>query len=114
MKPSQTILSRANALNINYSWAKYLGKKQARKLIRVARPDLWGAQKNATQERVEGLESNAYNIARAAGELDWKKKVNIMVKLAKERGVNRKMSCAIKGTQQSLDQVEMPRFDCFY
>jgi len=71
MKPSQTIVSRANTLNIDYLWAKELGKKQARKLIRVARSDLWDVQTNATQERVEWLESNTRNITRAESGLDW-------------------------------------------
>ena len=70
--------------------------------------------KNATQERVDWLEKNARNIARAEGELDWKKKMNDMARLAKERGVNRKLTNATKGTRQSLDRIEVPKYEWFY
>jgi len=72
------------------------------------------SSEESTQERVEWLEKNAHNIARAEGEVDWKKKMDTMAKLVKERGVNRKMTCAIKGAQHSLDRIEVPKFEWFY
>ena len=63
---------------------------------------------------MDWLEKNARNIARAEGELDWKKNMNDMARLAKERGVNRKLMNATKGTHQSLDRVKIPKYEWFY
>ena len=40
--------------------------------------------------------------------------MNDMARLAKERGVNRKLTNATKGTRQSLDQIEVPKYEWFY
>ena len=74
MKPTEKIVKRAVTLDIDFKGAKTLNKRQVRKQMTAARQDLWKLQKNATQEQVDWLEKNARNIARAEGELDWKKK----------------------------------------
>ena len=41
------------------------------KKVNAARNDLWEVQKRADRERIEWLERNAQDVARAAGEVDW-------------------------------------------
>ena len=57
---------------------------------------------------VAWLEENAQNISKAVGKVDWGKKMKDTAALVHERGVNRKMTTAIKGFQHSLDQIEVP------
>ena len=106
--------SRSILLDIDLAWSKQLTKKQARAQIRIILENLWQVQKNAMQERADWLENNARDIARAEGELNWKKTMDDISKLAKERGVKRKTTCAIKGTQRILDRIEVPKYDWFY
>ena len=37
-----------------------------------------------------------------------------MTRLAKERGINRKLSSALKGSRSSLNRIEMPKTDWYY
>ena len=91
-----------------------LSTAEARKKVRDSRASLWKAQKEATQNRVEWLEHNAQNIARAAGEVDWKKKMDDMIRYTAERGLHRRMTQTLKGSRQGLDKIEVPIFKWFH
>jgi len=46
--------------------------------------------------------------------VDWQKNKKEMARLAKERGVNRKVTSALKGSWQSLGIIDTPKFDWHY
>ena len=73
-----------------------------------------GYQKEANQKRVEWPGKNAQDIARAAGEIDWTEKMKDMAQLARQLGVNCKMTTAIKGSGQGLNRIEVPLFEWYY
>ena len=114
MRLDEKICRHGRLAGINTECLAVITKRQLRKRIRAARAELWDVQKNATAKRIEWLESNAQDIARAANEVDWKKKMTEMARLAKERGINRKMTNAIKGYHQGLDRIEVPKYNWFY
>jgi len=37
-----------------------------------------------------------------------------MARFAKEKGFNKNMTSALKGSIQNLDWFEVPKFDCYY
>ena len=99
---------QAKKIQLQISDISGLTKRQAQLKVPKARRQLWEVQKNATAKRIEWLESNAQDIARAAGEIDWEKKMKQMARIARERGVNRKMNSAVKGPRSGLDRIEIP------
>jgi len=105
---------QAKKCNISIKEVEGMNKREVRVMINETRRKLWTAQKQANANRVEWLEKNAQDIARAAGELDWRKKMKDMQRNAVERAVNRKLSMAIKGSHRGLDWIEVPRYDWYY
>ena len=85
-----------------------------RKKFREAPANLWTAQKEATKNHVTWLEHNAQNIVWAAGEVDWKKKMDDMIQLTEEQGLHRRMTQALKGSRQCLDRIEVLIFRWFH
>ena len=90
-------VAQANKCEIDLVTVANLTKRKVCKKVRGKRADIWQTQKDATQNRIEWLEINAQDRARAKKEIYWVKNMQSMVKLAKERGVNQKMTNAIKG-----------------
>lgn len=107
-------VDRAATLDIDLDEVGKLTKRETRVKICEAKAKLWAVQKNATDERIEWLETNAQDIAKAAGEVDWEKKMKSMAAMAKMRAVNRKMTTAIKGPRRGLDHIEIPKYEWFY
>jgi hypothetical protein len=54
------------------------------------------------------------DIARAAGEPDWRKHMANMLRQEREREVNRKLTNIVQGPHQSLDWIEVPIGEWFY
>ena len=111
---TDSIKTRAAEHDIDVNAALLLPKKEIVKQVRSARAKLWEVQKQAAEKRVEWLETNAKNIARAAGEPDWEKKMNSMARLTRQRTTNRRMTTVIKGAHRSLQEIEVPRFEWFF
>ena len=86
-----------------------MSRKSLRAKIRTTRAHLWETQKNAYTAQIEWLEQNAQDIAKAAGEVDWKKKMKDMATRAQDRVVNRKMTNAIKGSRRGLNSIKVPQ-----
>ncbi len=107
-------IDQAIQLGIDIFEVRNMTKQQTRIRLRIARTELWEVQKHATEKRLQWLERNAQDVARAAGEIDWKKKMTSMVTLTKERSVNRKMTAAIKGAHRGLDWIEIPKYTWIY
>ena len=110
-----TTIKQADFLNIDIdNDVRPLTTATTRIKVRTARHALWEVQKQATAKRVEWLETNAQNIAKAAGTDDWKAKMNEMARNAESRGIHRHMTQALKGSRQGLDSVEVPIFRWFH
>jgi hypothetical protein len=71
-------------------------------------------QFRASEARQQWLEANAINIAKAAGQPDWRKHTEKMLRDEKDREVNRKLTCITKGSHQSLDWIEIPTGEWYY
>ena len=73
-------LHQAELCSIDLEMVANLSARDARKQVRTARQKLWDVQKDATRARIEWLETNAQNISKAAGEIDWEGKMKTMAK----------------------------------
>ena len=92
-----------------------LSLSETRKAIRQRWKDLWTAQnKNCEDLRREWLVCIAKDKARAAGDPDWKKKMNRMINTAKKCAMNRKLTAIMKGPRGILDRIQVPVHDWFY
>ena len=91
-----------------------MSKTSIRKRVYEAKCELRQTQHAASSLRQEWLEANARNVARAAGEIDWQKKMRDMIQQEKERELNRKLTAIVKGPHQSLDWIEVPIAEWFY
>ena len=111
---SKKSLELAANHGISHDMFSKLSKKDIRKKVTEQKRELKQVQNNAAEERIDWLEKNAQNIARAAGVVDWEKKMNDMARLTEERNLNRRMTNAIKGNRQSVNTIEIPKFDWFY
>jgi hypothetical protein len=68
----------------------------------------------ASEHRQQEFEENARDVARAAGELDWRKHMEMMLAQERQREVNRKLTSMVKGSHQGLIMVEVPIGEWFY
>ena len=78
------------------------------------RKDLWEAQKRSEEGRMEWLQGEAMERAKAAGDSDWGSGLQQTIRVAKSRATNRKLGAIIKGRQSTLDRIEVPIHDWFY
>ena len=79
---AKKIVALATRCEADPQEAAVMTECEVRKQVRSVRRDLYTAQKEATMCRVIWLEENAQNIAKAAGEVDWPKKMKNMAALA--------------------------------
>ena len=94
----QKQMDQAEECGIDLYEVELMSKPEVKRKIRSTRHELWDSQKEADEKRIEWLDQNAQHIARAAGEVDWKKKMEDMKRRAQLRTVNRKLTNAIQGT----------------
>jgi hypothetical protein len=113
-QPSKAALAMAEKLSINIDDTTPMSRSDARKAVRTARDELREVQYSASEHRQKWLERNAENVARAAGEPDWKKHMERMLRDEKNREVNRKLTGIVKGSYQSLDWIEVPTGEWYY
>ena len=110
----QATYKKALKLEIPMEPIECMSKQQARKEVRKAVEHLREVQYKASEKRQEWLERNASDIARAAGNPDWKAHMEQMLKDEKQRETNRKLSVITKGHHQSLNWIEVPIEEWFY
>ena len=87
---------------------------ELRRIVRHFDTELWECQKNAESLRVEGLQKAAQNSAQIAGEQDWERKMNAMIRTTEQNAVNRKLSLITKGRRGVLDRIQIPTHTWFY
>jgi hypothetical protein len=89
-------------------------RQVARCHVTAACSKLRDVQYQASAKRQGWLQKNAQDVARAAGEPDWRKHMEQMLCEEKEREVNRKLTNIVKGPHQSLEWIEVPIGEWFY
>lgn len=104
----------AGELQLAMEEVEQLTKQQIRTKIREAVSDLRDIQYKAYEEREEWVAENYRDIARARQELDWESNMKKMLREAKERTVNKKLTGLTKGSRRSLDWIEIPIGQWFY
>jgi hypothetical protein len=97
--PSGTI-KIAEELGINQDKAMSMSKSASLQKARSAVQELRVIQREVSQKRQEWIERKAQNIAKAAEIPDWKKHMEDMLRMKKEREVNRKLTAITKGPRQ--------------
>jgi hypothetical protein len=113
-QPLPATIKIAEKLQVNIDQAMGLSKNAALKQVDKMVQELRVVQREASQRRQEWLERNAQNIAKAANIDDWRKHMEQMLRMEKEREVNRKLSAITKCPQQSLDWIEVPTGMWYY
>ena len=111
--PNATV-RKAEKLEIPMQPLIQMSTRQARTQVREAVQELREVQYDASTKRQEWLEVNAQIIARAAGEPDWKKHMELMLRQEKDREINRKLTAIVKGPHQSLNWIEVPIGEWFF
>jgi hypothetical protein len=111
--PARTI-KMAEELGIDLLLVRLLSRPQLRKKVRESVERLRKVQYEASEHRQQWLERNSQDIARAAGEPDWKLHMEKMLSQEKTREVNRKLTALVKGAHQGLNLIEVPVGEWFY
>jgi hypothetical protein len=81
--------------------------------MRLRRESLWECQKNGETLRCLWLRLRAQAIAAAAGDPDYKTRLNQMERKMKANSTNRKLSMITKGRRGALNMIQTPTHDWF-
>ncbi|NCG03282.1 MAG: hypothetical protein GWP22_07470, partial [Actinomycetales bacterium] len=112
--PSASMVQRASADGIDLDYAMSRSYKEIRQEVAVRRRELWECQKDAESERDEWLQERAKDRAKALEDPNWEAKMRIMIRTARERASNRKLTAITKGLRRGLDGIQVPTHDWFY
>jgi hypothetical protein len=107
-RPPNKAYKLAALLNLQIREAMKMSRDALRKKVAESVSALREVQKRASELRQEWIERNAQDIAKAAGECDWRSHMEKMMKDEREREVNRKLTAIVKGSHQCLDWIEVP------
>ena len=113
-RPPREAYRLADILNLSVGKEHKLTRFQMRKKVAESVIALREAQYKASELRQEWIERNAQDIAKAAGEPDWKSHMEKMMREERERETNRKLTAITKGIHQSLDWIEIPTGQWYY
>jgi hypothetical protein len=80
--PTPALIKRAAALNVDLAEFETVSRVGLRKEVCKRRAALWKSQKVCKEGRVEWLKKEAKERASAAGNKDWEKRVDEMVRVA--------------------------------
>jgi hypothetical protein len=112
--PPPCTTKMAEELGIEMVFARLLSRSQLRKKVRAAVEELREVQYAASEHRQQWLERNSQDVARAAGEPDWKLHMEKMLAQERTREVNRKLTAIVKGAHEGLNMIEVPMGEWFY
>jgi hypothetical protein len=110
----QATVRLAEKLSVPLRNVSTMSRGDARRYVCAARNELQDVQCQASEKRQGWLERIMQDIARAAGEPDWRKHMANMLRQEREREVNRKLTNIVQGPHQSLDWIEVPIGEWFY
>ena len=112
--PSTDMLHRADDLGFDLDEAMSMPFNALRREVRRRRSELWDCQKDAELERDKWLQERAADRARAKDDPDWERKLRDMIRTARDRASNRKLTNISKGLRNGLDRIQVPIHDWFY
>lgn len=110
----QATIRLADKLAVPLQNVATMTRNVARRHVNAACIELRDVQVRASEKRQGWIERNSQDVARAAGEPDWRKHMEKMLREEREREVNRKLTNIVKGPHQSLDWIEVPVGEWFY
>ena len=87
---------RALALEVPLAQFESMTCSEVCREVQKRRAELWEAQKRCEAGRIEWLETEVRKRAEAAGDKNWEKNLNEMIRVTEERGINRKLSAITK------------------
>ena len=113
--PTTALKRRALALKVPLARFNAMTCRDICREVRKRRVELWETQKRCEAARIDWLENEVKKQAQAAGDDNWEKNLNKMIRVAEERSINRKLTAITKGINNgALDQIEMATHDLFY
>ena len=107
-RPPREAYRLADILGLSVHQECKLTRDQMRKTVADSVMALREAQYKASELRQEWIERNSQDIAKAAGEPDWRRHMEKILRDERERETNRKLTAITKGIHQSLDWIEIP------
>ena len=113
-RPPREAYRLADILGLSVHQECKLTRDQMRKTVADSVMALREAQYKASELRQEWIERNSQDIAKAAGEPDWRRHMEKMLRDEREREINRKLTAITKGIHQSLDWIEIPTGQWYY
>ena len=112
--PTIALKKRAATLYVDLTKFDTISRGGLQKEVCKRRAALWESQKACKAGRIEWLKKEAKERAVAAGDKDWEKRLEEMVRVAESQAINRKLGTITKGRySQALDRVEMSTHDWF-
>ena len=95
--PTTALEKRAATLGVDLSQFDTITRGSLRKEVCKRQVALWKSQKTCKAGQTEWLKMKAKARAVAAGNKDWEKRLNEMVRVTESRAINRKLGAITKG-----------------
>ena len=111
---TDTLIKRAQELELDLEGMMSKSETELVREVAKLRQELWGKQKTCEPDRVTWLKTGAKEKAKAAGDKDWKNRVNQMIHTARDWAVNRKLTAVTKGRHTALDRIKVPAHEWYY
>ena len=113
--PTSARVRRTLALEVPLAQLMAMTWIDIRREARKQRVELWDTQKRCKAGRIEWLENKVKKRAQAAGDDNWEKNLNEMIRVAEERSTNRKLTSITKGINEgALHCIKVATHDWFH
>ena len=112
---TSALVRRALALEVPLAQFESMTCKEIRVEVQERQGGVLEAPKRCEAGRIEWLETEVRKRAKAAGDKNWEKNLNEMIRATEERGINRKLTALTKGINEgALGQIKVVTHDWFY
>ena len=106
--PTPKLEENADQLAIDLGELMAKSREELLRDVERKRQELWEAQKTCEPDMVHWINTELKPKAKAAGDKEWVRGANKMVKTARDRAVNRKLKAVTKGRHLALDRIQIP------
>ena len=105
---TSALVQHALALEVPLAQFQSMTCKEIRMEVQKRQSELWEAQKRCEAGRIEWLQTEVREQAKAAGEENREKNLNEMIRATEERGINRKLTAITKEINEgALGRIEV-------
>ena len=73
-----------------------------------------GSTETCEPDRIHWIQAELKPKAKQAGDEEWVRGAGQMVRTARERAVNRKLSAVTKGRHSALDRIQIPSHEWYF